>query len=113
MALLEVKKTADGRVLARRKDGQPLTPADREQACRMAITERFPSDITAGGIVAVQICSAVLDAHIWIAFADDFNPGDGRAVFFPDEICFLKGKSQETLKDIHNIKLQLGGRIRQ
>jgi hypothetical protein len=36
MALLEVKRTQDGRVLARRNDGQPLTPEDREEAKRLA-----------------------------------------------------------------------------
>ena len=35
MALLEVKKTPEGKVLARRKDGLPLTPEDREQARRL------------------------------------------------------------------------------
>lgn len=35
-ALLEVKRTPDGRVLARRKDGLPLTPEDREEARNLA-----------------------------------------------------------------------------
>lgn len=34
--VLEVRKTPDGRVLARRKDGLPLTPEDREEAKRLA-----------------------------------------------------------------------------
>ena len=34
MTLLEVKKTPDGRILARRKDRLPLTAADREEAAR-------------------------------------------------------------------------------
>lgn len=36
MALLEVKRTDDGRILARRKDGLPLTPEDREEAKKLA-----------------------------------------------------------------------------
>ncbi len=36
MAQLEVKKTADGKTLARRLDGRPLTPQDREEARRLA-----------------------------------------------------------------------------
>jgi hypothetical protein len=34
--LLEVKRTLDGKVLARRKDGLPLSPEDREEAKRLA-----------------------------------------------------------------------------
>ncbi len=34
MAQLEVKRTPDGRALARRIDGKPLTPAEREVARR-------------------------------------------------------------------------------
>jgi len=109
MALLEVKKTADGRVLARRKDGQRLTPADRERACRMVITERFPADITEGRVTAVEICSEILQAHIWLAFDENFNPDDGRAVFYPDELSFLRGKDAATLRVIHEVKLKYGG----
>jgi hypothetical protein len=80
----------------------------------MAITERFPADITEGRVIAVEICSDVLGAHIWLALNENFAPDDGLAVFYPDELPFLKGKSEEMLKDIHNVKLQLGGgRIRQ
>lgn len=32
MTLLEVKRTEDGRILARRKDGLPLSPEDRAAA---------------------------------------------------------------------------------
>lgn len=34
--VLEIKRTPDGKVLARRKDGQPLTPEDREAAKKLA-----------------------------------------------------------------------------
>jgi hypothetical protein len=37
MALIEVKRTPDGKVLARRKDHLPLTPEDREEAKRLAV----------------------------------------------------------------------------
>ena len=36
MAHLEVKRTPDGRTLARRRDGRPLTSEDREEARRLA-----------------------------------------------------------------------------
>jgi len=32
---LEVRKTPDGKVFARRKDGLPLSPEDREEAKRL------------------------------------------------------------------------------
>lgn len=34
MAVLEVKRTTDGKVLARRADGQPLTTEERERVRR-------------------------------------------------------------------------------
>jgi hypothetical protein len=42
VTLLEVKKTPDGRILARRKDRLPLTAADREEARRLAVIEELP-----------------------------------------------------------------------
>jgi hypothetical protein len=71
------------------------------------------ADATDGPIVAVEICSNVLEAHIWLAFDDDFNPGDGLAVFYPDELSFLKDKDSQTLKEIHKVKVAFGGRVRQ
>lgn len=49
MTLLEVKRTLEGRILARRKDGQPLTPEDREEAKRLA-QELPPPCWNCGGI---------------------------------------------------------------
>ena len=34
--VLEVRKAPDGKVFARRKDGLPLTPEDREEARKLA-----------------------------------------------------------------------------
>ncbi len=39
MIFLEVKKTPDGKVLARRTDGRPLTPQDRVEAKRLIETK--------------------------------------------------------------------------
>ena len=70
--------------------------------------------IDEGRIVAVEICSSVLEAHIWLAFDEDFNPGDGQAVFYADELPFLATKDAQTLKEIHKNKLAFGGgRVRQ
>jgi hypothetical protein len=74
------------------------------------------TDPTEGRIKAVEICSNVLEAHIWLAFDDDFNPGDGQgqAVFYADELPFLATKDAQTLKEIHKVKLAFGvGRVRQ
>lgn len=67
------------------------------------------TDPTEGRIIAVEICSNILEAHIWLAFDKDFNPNDGQAVFFADELAFLKAKDVETLKEIHKVKLAFPG----
>jgi hypothetical protein len=71
------------------------------------------TDPTEGRIVAVEICSNVLEAHIWLAFEEGFNPGDGLAIFYADELQFLATKDAETLKEIHKYKLASpGSRVR-
>jgi len=42
MALLEVKRTPEGKILARRRDGRPLTLEDREEAKRLAGAAQEP-----------------------------------------------------------------------
>jgi hypothetical protein len=70
------------------------------------------NDISEGPIVAVEICSNVLEAHIWLAFTEDFDPRDGQAIFYADEIEFLKSKDAQTLREVHKVKLANGGRGR-
>jgi hypothetical protein len=70
-------------------------------------------DLEAGEIVAVEIVSEVLAANIWLAFRQDFDPGDGKAVFFLEELELLKDMSSETLREIHRVKLAIGGGSRQ
>ena len=50
MAFLEVKKNPDGKVLARRRDGKPLTARDRVAARRM-IEARTTNGLTLGDVV--------------------------------------------------------------
>jgi len=50
MAHLEVKKTPDGRTLARRRDGKPLTAGDRVAARRM-IETKTTHNLTLGDVV--------------------------------------------------------------
>jgi hypothetical protein len=72
------------------------------------------TDPTEGHIIAVEICSNVLEAHIWLAFDDSFKADDGLAVFYADELPFLATKDAATLREIHKVKLAFGGgRVRQ
>ena len=64
--------------------------------------------ITEGRILAVEICSEVLRAHIWLAFDESFDPKDDQAVFYTHELPFLKDKSPEQLREIHKVKLAFG-----
>ena len=50
MALLEVKRTPDGRTLARRRDEKPLTAGDRVAARRM-IETKTRNNLTLGDVV--------------------------------------------------------------
>jgi hypothetical protein len=73
------------------------------------------TDATEGRIIAVEICSEILRAHIWLAFDKSFDPKDGQAVFYADEIPLLKDKIAEQLREIHKVKLVFGpgSRLRQ
>jgi hypothetical protein len=69
-----------------------------------------------GRIIAVKICSRVLDACIWFSFDPDFKPDDEPlTVFYADEIPFLSAKTTDQLKEIHQWKLRVGpgARVRQ
>lgn len=71
-----------------------------------------------GRIIAVKICSHVLDACLWLAFDDDFQPGDDDerlAVYYSHELPFLKDKTVDQLREIHKVKIAFGpgSRVRQ
>lgn len=51
MAHLDIKRTPDGRTLARRRDGKPLTAGDRVAARRM-IETKTTNDLTLGYVVS-------------------------------------------------------------
>jgi hypothetical protein len=61
--------------------------------------------LTEGRIIAVEIYSTLLDACIWLAFDDDFDPKNGQAVFYTYELAALKDKTPEQLRKIHALKL--------
>jgi hypothetical protein len=91
---------------------------EQEEIVKRALSK--PSDgnsktaLSEGRVIAYLIASEVLGCDIWFAFDDDFNPGDGLAVFYPDELPFLATKDAETLREIHKYKLAFpGARVRQ
>jgi len=71
--------------------------------------------LEAGEIIAVEIASEVLGAEIWLSFRNDFNPQDGKAVFYAHELPLLKDKTSEQLREIHRVKWACGAgsRLRQ
>ena len=72
------------------------------------------TDPTEGRVIAYLIASEVLGCDLWFALDDSFTADDGLAVFYADELPFLATKDEETLKEIHKIKLANGGgRVRQ
>ncbi len=119
MTHLQVKKSPDGRVMARRTDGMPLTLEDREKARQMIQTQEDLTPIRAwiaqevrgenGELRAVLICSAFLEDHLWMVWDRSFQPKDNLAVYYAEEIPLLKGKSPEDLKLIHETKLIFPG----
>jgi hypothetical protein len=113
---LEIRKTPDGRVQARRIDGKPLSAADREEARRMAVIEELPprawvvEEVRDGGnLKAVKICSAVLQDHLWLIIDRRFEPKDGLAIYYAEELPELGTKTPEQLREIHNVKLTFPG----
>jgi hypothetical protein len=74
-----------------------------------AIAEKYlQEEPPEGRLLAVLICSHILEASIWLAMDDSFDPGDGLAVFYAGELEFLKTKDPHTLRAIHAVKLAFG-----
>jgi hypothetical protein len=115
-AAIEIRKNLDGRIQARRFDGKPLTSEDREEARRMAVIEELPPRAwvaqearDGSNLKAIKICSAVLQDHLWLIFDRSFEPKDGLAIYYPEELAVIATKSQEELKEIHKVKLKFPG----
>ncbi len=60
-------------------------------------------------IQAVKIASTVLNDDIWLILDRSFIPHDGLAVYYPEEIPLLRGKSADDLSEIHKVKLTFPG----
>jgi hypothetical protein len=68
------------------------------------------NDFVIGGrIIAVKICSHVLDDCIWLALDESFETDDGLAVFYAAEIPLLRDKPEETLRRTHEARLVFKG----
>ena len=115
-AAIEIRKTPDGRVQARRKDGRPLTAEDREEAKKLAVIEELPArawvveEIHDGEkLKAVKIFSALLEDHLWLVIDRGCQPTDGLAIYYPGELAELATKTPEQLREIHNVKIVFPG----
>ena len=112
--MIEVRRTDDGAILARRLDGKPLTPEDREEAKRKAV------DLDPGAVdrvvdetvIAVLIDSEILGHPIWFAFNEAWRPdeGDLTPVCYANELPALRTKTSEELRSIFtDVKCSFGG----
>jgi hypothetical protein len=95
---------------------QSLEAEDREEARRLAVIEDLPSSawivekIRDGqNLRAVKICSTFLEDHLWLLIDRSFEPKDGLAVYYPEELSELRTKTAEQLREIHKVKLAFPG----
>lgn len=106
---LEIKKTGDGRLLARRTDGRPLTDEDVEAAKQLAESNvEKRTDVEESPITAVLIDSPIV-GPVWFAFDDGFKSGDDIPVFYASELPFLRKMGETELRKRYEQKLALGG----
>ncbi len=63
----------------------------------------------ANSIQAVKIYSHVLEDEIWLILDRSFIPHDGRATYYPEELCELKNKTLKDIREIHKVKLAFPG----
>lgn len=121
MPLIEVKKSADGTLLARRHDGRPLTAEDRREAKMLSeaglfsgtqgplntpIADEVRKD---GALQGVLIYSTLFEDSLWLVRDNSFIPTDGLAIYYPEELPLLKTKTPEELREIHRVKLAFPG----
>jgi hypothetical protein len=67
-----------------------------------------------GDLKAVELCSRVLEDHLYILFDRAFElPNKSLAVYFPEEFEFLQTKGLEQLQAIHRTKLVFPSRVNQ
>ena len=84
---LQIRKTPDGRIQARRLDGKPLTAEDRENAKTLMVIEALPPRAWVVEEIcdkAVKICSEPLEDHLWLVIDRSFEPADGLAIYYAE-----------------------------
>lgn len=112
---LQIRRTPDGRIQARRLDGLPMTDEDRAEARRlsMEVNQSAPpvDQIIDDRTVAVLIDSTLLGQPIWFALRDDWRPdeADSIPIFYASELPALRVKTLEQLRSIFNVKHIFGG----
>ena len=118
MLQVEIKRTPEGKLLARRADGNPLTPEDMEEARILAqVDDSLPCRAWIAGEIrdkeghlqAVKVCSEPLQDHLWLILDKSFTPHDSLAQYYPEELPQLRKKSLEELREIHKVKLAFPG----
>jgi hypothetical protein len=65
-----------------------------------------------GSTTGILICSSILNADIWLALREDFEPDPdlpNLAVFYASEIPLLRDKSEAALRKIHESRLIFNG----
>ena len=125
LELLERIKKGESAIAKAKAEGRDVTDWESHlETLKLDAGRLFPGnpqnkaiscDLEAGEIIAVEIASEVLGAEIWLSFRNDFNPQDGKAVFYAHELPLLKDKTSEQLREIHRVKLAFGAgsRLRQ
>ena len=115
-ASIEIRRTQDGRIQARRIDGKPLTPADREEAKILAEIEKLAARAwvveevrDAQNLRAVRIYSTFIEDHLWLLIDRNYHPTDGLAIYYPEELAELRTKTPGQLREIHKVKLVFPG----
>jgi hypothetical protein len=124
-AALELRKDRRGRVQARRKDGKPLTAEDRMEALALATDQQTEPRAwvieevraPAGRLLAVLICSALVEDHLWLIIDQTFIPPDDRARYYAEELPELGKMTPASVVEAHKAKLKTqpafpGGKIR-
>jgi hypothetical protein len=113
---IALKKTPDGRILARRLDGQSLTDEDRQQARKLARQEPPPRAWVidairseAGNLRALKVCSCLVNDHLYVVFDPEFTPPAGALSYCEEELISMKKKAPEQVMKIHDVKVIFPG----
>jgi hypothetical protein len=62
-----------------------------------------------GNLQAIVICSEPLDDFLYVVLRRGFEPREPHAIYYPDELEFLRTKTFDELKAVHQTKLAFPG----